>query len=82
MCQDNSACGKRVKASRMKSVLVAHLWEMESEVCNQVFPRAHIEPELPLEVHPVGHIGLVAWDTKPQSSTWIATDCNNTKLSV
>lgn len=47
-------------------VSIEYLWEMESEVCNRVFPRAHIEPELPLKDHQVGHVGLVAWETKAQ----------------
>lgn len=58
MYHDNPACRIRVKASRREG-LVEYLREMESKVCNQVFPRAHIEPELPLTDHQVGHIGLV-----------------------
>lgn len=48
------------------SILVGYLWVMEHEVCHQVFPRAHVEPQLPLEDHQVGHVGLVYWNTKPQ----------------
>lgn len=52
----------------MKSVFgckldILYLWVMESEVCNQVFSRAHIEPELSLKDHQIGHVGLdmLAW---------------------
>lgn len=43
-----------------------YLREMEGEVCDLVFPRGHIEPELPLKDHQVGNVGLVAWETKPE----------------
>lgn len=48
--EEYSACGRKL-----------YLWEMEGEVCDQVFPRAHIEPQLPLKYHQVGIVGLVAW---------------------
>ena len=42
--------------------LVEYLWEVEGEVCDQVSPRGHIEPELPPYYHQVGYVGLVGWE--------------------
>lgn len=37
-----------------------YLWEMEHQVCHQIFSRCYTEPELPLHRHQVGHTGLVS----------------------
>lgn len=68
-----SSCGKEKQKSHVQLMLhislirsvrtegvFKHLWEMESEVCDQVFPWGHIEPELPPEDHQVRCNGLVA----------------------
>lgn len=66
MYHDNSARQKEQKLAEWRKCLVKYLREMESEVCNQVFPRAHIEPELPLKHHQVGYVGLVDLGRKIQ----------------
>lgn len=53
--------------------LVEYLWEVEGEVCDQVSPRGHVEPELPPYYHQVGYVGLVDWEARFQLKIWRST---------
>lgn len=70
-CCDDSAYWKQVDTiGKIKAVFGAswtlYLWEMKGEVCNLIFPWAHIEPEFPLIDHKVGDVGLIAWERRTE----------------
>lgn len=55
---------KKKETFGFKARILLYLWEMKHQVCQQIFARGHIEPELPLHHHQVDHAGLVSCEAR------------------
>lgn len=52
------------KAGELRVFSTEYLRKMKCDVCNQIFARFHVEPELPLKNHQVEQRGLGAWEAQ------------------